>query len=116
MIRKASDAQTEIRENMRGGDGSVTIAHFFTQEEITAKSRLCAKMTLPPNASIGLHEHVNEDEVYIIIGGSGILTEGSTETGVTAGDAILTGNGASHSIRNNGNEDLVIIAVIMCYS
>jgi len=107
---------SEVRANMRGGDGSVTVQPFFTPDEITAKSRLCAKLTLPPGASIGVHEHLQEDEVYIITRGSGILDDGQTETCVEAGDAVLTGNGESHAIRNDGDVPLEVIAVIMLYA
>lgn len=116
MIRKASQMETEVRAAMRGGTGSVTIQHYFKKEEITAKSRLCARLTLPPGASIGKHDHTGEDEVYIVTKGSGLLDDGHTTTPVTAGDAILTGKGESHAITNTGSTDLEIIAVIMCYA
>ena len=115
MIRLAAEMTTEVREEMRGGPGSVTIQHFFSKEEFTANSRLCAKLTLPPGAGIGSHQHEKEDEVYIITSGSGLLADGTGEQRVNAGDAILTGNGDSHSIRNDGTEDLELIAMIMCY-
>jgi mannose-6-phosphate isomerase-like protein (cupin superfamily) len=76
---------------------------------------LCAELVLPPDASIGLHEHAGEDEVYIVQQGSGIINVDGKETEVESGDAILTGRGASHSIKNTGNKDLVITAVIMLY-
>ena len=100
---------------MRGGTGSVTVRTYFTPEEITAKTRLCARLTLPPGASIGLHQHEGEDEVYIILAGDGLLDDGKTRQPVRAGDAILTGNGESHAIANSGTTDLEIIAVIMKY-
>jgi mannose-6-phosphate isomerase-like protein (cupin superfamily) len=116
MIRKGSEMRVEVRNQMRGGTGSVTVQHCFMPEEITAKTRLCARLTLPPGASIGLHAHDREDEVYIITHGSGVLMEDGTEPrSVSAGDAVLTGNGASHAIRNDGAIPLEMIAVIMCY-
>lgn len=116
MIRKAAEMKTEVRSAMRGGSGSVTIQHFFEKEEITAKSRLCARLTLPPGSSIGVHDHVNEDEVYIITKGTGVLNDGKSNTPVSAGDAVLTGKGESHAIANTGSSDLEIIAVILCYA
>ena len=115
MIKRKTQTIIEQRENMRGGVGSVTLEHFFKPEELTAKSRLCAKLTLPPGAGIGLHQHEKEDEIYIILKGTGLLTDGSVETEVTAGDSILTGNGASHSIKNIGAGPLEMIAVIILY-
>jgi mannose-6-phosphate isomerase-like protein (cupin superfamily) len=116
MIKKADQMTTEVRNAMRGGTGSVTLQHFFKPEEITAKSRLCARLTIPPGASIGTHQHSGEDEIYIITLGSGLLDDGETRTNVNAGDAVLTGKGESHSITNTGTTNLEIIAVIMCYA
>ncbi len=115
MIRHAADMLTEVRENMRGGTGAVTIRHYFTREEFAARARLCAKMTVPPGASIGAHRHEGEDEVYVIVKGEGMLDDGRTQTRVTAGDAILTGRGESHAISNAGAGDLEIMAFIMLY-
>ena len=100
---------------MRGGNGSVTIRHYFDKADFKANMRLCAHMTLPPESSIGLHAHETEDEVYIVLRGTGILDDTRTRTRVNSGDAILTGRGESHSIRNDGNENMEIIAMIMCY-
>lgn len=116
MIRKPGEMKSETRANMRGGDGEVTIRHYFTRDEMTAHSRLCAELIIPPGASIGRHDHETEDEVYIITAGSGVLDDGQTESRVATGDAILTGNGSAHAIRNDGDTELRMIAVIMCYS
>ena len=100
---------------MRGGPGEVHLTHYFDASEITAKSRLCARLTIPPGAGIGQHKHETEDEVYIIESGSGLLDDGIEKKRITKGDAVLTGKGESHSVFNDGNDDLVITAVIMCY-
>ena len=116
MIRKPHEMKTEVRENIRGGKGKITFHHLFAKEEIVAKTRLCARMVVHPQSSIGLHVHENEDELFVVLSGSGLLDDGQRQTPVFAGDAILTGNGQSHSIANNGAADLEILAVIMCYS
>lgn len=130
MLKKKTNQDVETREAMRGGTGKVTIRHYLKPEEIRARTRLCAELILPPGASIGPHDHVNEDEIYIIQKGRGLMTDGGPpgkqdevrpssqggkEFAVAAGDAILTGQGASHSIKNTGTEDLVITAVIIKY-
>ena len=115
MIKKKHSRETETREHMRGGTGKVTVRHYLKPEEIRARTRLCAELVLPPGTSIGNHDHVNEDEIYIIQKGQGLMTDGGKEFSVEAGDAILTGQGASHSVKNTGAEDLVITAVIIQY-
>jgi mannose-6-phosphate isomerase-like protein (cupin superfamily) len=100
---------------MRGGKGTIAFRHFFTKDEFTANARLCTTMIVPLGASVGKHTHETEDEVYIVTRGTGILDDGNTRTRVETGDAILTGQGGSHAVENDGNENLEIIAMIMCY-
>lgn len=115
MIRKSSAMKVESREGMRGGKGTVTFRHYFEPGELTANVRLCAELILPPGSSIGRHEHTAEDEVYIVTQGTGLLDDGTQEARITRGDAVLTGRGGTHAVRNDGAEDLRLIAVIACY-
>lgn len=114
MIKKPGDMKTEARDRMRGGDGTVVIRHYFDKADFAASVRLCARLTVPPGAGIGMHQHIEEDEVYIVTRGSGVLDDGKVQTPISSGDAVLTGKGESHAIWNNGREDLEIIAVIVC--
>jgi len=103
----------ETRDNMRGGTGAITFQHLFKAEEFASRVRLCAKLTVPPGASIGMHTHEQEDEIYLILAGTGVLSDGAAESRVAAGDAVLTGRGGSHAVRNDGSEPLEIAAVIV---
>ncbi|MEI6971623.1 MAG: cupin domain-containing protein [bacterium] len=115
MIRKQAEMRVEKREKMRGGEGVVTITHYFEKDEFGSKTRLCARLVLPPGTSIGEHQHEGEDEVYLVTRGSAVLCDGSMESRVSAGDAILTGKGQSHSVCNDGSEPLELVALITCY-
>jgi mannose-6-phosphate isomerase-like protein (cupin superfamily) len=114
MIRKPAEMKTETRQKMRGGEGVVTVRHFFDKEDFAASVRLCAGLTLPPGAGIGMHQHVGEDEVYLVTRGVGLLDDGKVQTPIAKGDAVLTGRGESHAIRNTGLEDLELLAMIVC--
>jgi mannose-6-phosphate isomerase-like protein (cupin superfamily) len=116
MIRRSQEMTTEVRKEMRGGKGAVTVQHFMAPADFKANVRLCARLTLPPGASIGMHRHEGEDEVYIITRGAAVLDDGTTRTPLSVGDAVLTGRGESHAIANNGTSDLEITAVIVCYN
>lgn len=115
MIQRPQDMTVETREHMRDGEGTITIRHYFAASQFQAGVRLCAKLTVPPGASIGTHRHEREDEVYLILSGCGIVSDGTTETRVAAGDAVLTGKGESHAVRNDGSEPLEIVAFIATY-
>lgn len=115
MICRNGRTTSEVRENMRGGKGAVTIRHWFRKDEFGASVRLCARLIIPPGAGIGPHQHEGEDEVYIVLKGSGVLDDGQQREAVGPGDAVLTGRGGSHSVENSGDEDLELAAIIACY-
>jgi len=114
MIIHRNEMKSESKEKMRGGEGITTFTHLVDTEN-EKNTRMLAEISLESNCSIGYHEHVNETEYYFILSGSGIVNDNGTEKEVKAGDAIITGNGASHSIKNTGNELLVFHAVIITY-
>ncbi len=116
MIRNKKEMKKDVRENMRNGNGAVTITHLFTKDELKSNTRLCAKLTLPPGASIGFHNHENEEEVFYIINGRGKVDDNGIIKEVNVGDAILTGGGAGHSIECISEEPLEIMAVIGCFN
>jgi mannose-6-phosphate isomerase-like protein (cupin superfamily) len=114
MIVCRNEMRTEAKEKMRGGEGITSITHLVDCE--TEKNvRMLAEVTLPPGASIGNHRHDSETEYYFVLSGSGMVNDDGKETPVKAGDAVVTGGGASHSISNTGAVPLVFHAVIVTY-
>lgn len=117
MIHRAAECKSEVRENMRGGDKSVKITHFFDEKnELMAPTRLCAKLELEPGASIGFHNHDREEEIFVIISGRALIDDNGVEKELSAGDVILTGNGAGHAVRSLGPETLTMMAVIVPFA
>ena len=114
MIIKKVEMDTEVREKMRGGEGNVIITHFVKSDKLK-NARLLAKIIIPVRASIGDHRHDEETEYYIITKGEGIVVDDGVEKEVKEGDVVVTGGGATHSIRNIGNVDLEMVAVIITY-
>jgi mannose-6-phosphate isomerase-like protein (cupin superfamily) len=107
------DAMTyQVREKMRDGDGAVKITSL-PKEALPAKCRLAAQMVLEKGCSIGTHPHENETEIYWCISGQGFTDDGWTTKTFRPGDATSTGGGASHSIRNERDEPLVVMAFII---
>lgn len=115
MIRRKDEMVSEIRTEMRGGKGDTKITHIYKKDEMKGDSRLCAHMSLEPGASVGTHVHENEEEIYYILRGKGVVIDDGEPIEVNAGDAVLTRDGASHSIENTGDETLEFMAVINLY-
>ncbi len=113
MHKRASEMELEIKHKMRGGSGQVEILHIIKKEEFKGKARLFARLSIGPGCSIGLHEHIGEEEVFYILKGRGIVEDSGKRYEAEPGDAILTGGGASHSIACIGEEPLEFLAVII---
>ncbi|GHT96511.1 hypothetical protein FACS1894141_6730 [Spirochaetia bacterium] len=114
MLKSRNEFRVEKKENMRGGDGTVTLTHFVESGE-QKNARLIAELTLPPGASIGSHQHDNETEYFIFLSGTGTVNDNGTEKPVKSGDVMVTGDGASHSVRNTGTVPLVFNALIITH-
>jgi mannose-6-phosphate isomerase-like protein (cupin superfamily) len=115
VLRRKEEMTKEIRERMRGGTGEMEILHIFKQQELKGKIRLLAHLCLKQNCSVGYHTHEHEEEIFYILKGRGIVQDNDKEYEVGPGDAILTGDGAGHAIRNEQSEPLELMAIILLY-
>ena len=113
MIKKAAEFQTDYRENMRGGNGTVEITNFVTPEELNNKGRLFANITLNPGCGIGYHEHEQESELFYIMKGEVLYNDNGTEHVLSAGDVMICPAGTGHAIANNSEEVTEVCAVIL---
>jgi mannose-6-phosphate isomerase-like protein (cupin superfamily) len=106
--------RVQVRPNMKGGPGEVTVLHLVECEDLP-NIRYVGEMTVPPGAGIGAHEHSGETEYYIITEGIGIVEEQDGEYKLGKGEVVVTGGGATHSIRNAGQTPLKVIAFIVTH-
>jgi len=114
MVIFRKEMKVESKERLRDGEGVTHFTHLA--DASTEKNvRLLAETTLDPGSSIGYHKHDSETEYYFILSGTGLVNDDGKEVEVAQGDSIITGNGASHSIKNTGSVPLVFYAVIVTY-
>ena len=113
MITKAGDLPVEFRENMRGGEGTVSIFHAAAKGALPPGLRLHAQVVLPVGASIGEHVHENETELFYVLQGQGEMLQDGEWMPLSPGDATSTGGGESHALRNTGGEPFVVMATIV---
>jgi mannose-6-phosphate isomerase-like protein (cupin superfamily) len=101
------DADVSKQEpGTHNGGGETTGYSFFAKVKDSAL--VFRKRALHPGSAIGLHKQ-DVDEVYYILSGTGELTLDGEKHQVSAGTAILTRPGSSHSLKQTGNGDLVMI-------
>jgi mannose-6-phosphate isomerase-like protein (cupin superfamily) len=113
MVYRNDSHSTVVNKNMRGGDGSVIIKHLLDKERLYDKGRLFAQLTVKKGCSIGTHRHDGEMEAFYILSGTASFNDNGTQTVLYPGDVAYTADGESHSIANNGEENCVLIALII---
>ena len=114
MIIRRTQMSKEVRENMRGDSGCVEITHIVAKEELP-HGRLLADLVIPPGGSIGEHTHEKETEYYLIHAGRGVVVDDGEEKEIGPGDVVVTGDGASHSIRTSSDVPLRMTALIITH-
>nr|WP_320147468.1 cupin domain-containing protein [uncultured Anaeromusa sp.] len=113
MIKRADDLQREVRKEMLGGQGEVTLVHLLQGEEFQGKGRLFSRNIIEPGCSVGFHQHNGDVEAYYVLKGVGIFDDNGVKSTAQAGDLLFTKDGGWHSLLNEGPETLEIIALVL---
>ena len=58
------------------------------------------------------HTHEGQDKLYVVLEGSGEVQIGEQKLLLSAGDTAFAPSGVVHSIRNSGEERLVVMAIL----
>lgn len=82
-------------------------------DRTTAPIELCslAEEVLPPGATVGRHHHLQTEEVYYILSGTGQMTIGEETASVGPGDAVYIPLNHTHTLTNTGAEDMTLLLV-----
>ena len=114
-VYKAADFQQWDREKAAGGEGKLLGRFAYTRHQTGEQDaiREIGWLTLPPGASVGLHGHTINEDVYLIVEGRGIFVgSDGKEVPVSAGDVTIARPGQSHSLKNTGRRPLRFINFI----
>ena len=109
------DFLKQDKEKLGGGTGTIHAAYAFPRTTATAEQAIkeIAWLTIPAGSSIGLHQHANNEDAYIIVKGYGVFTDTlGKSTPVGPGDVTIARPGNKHGLANTGMEDLVILDVV----
>ena len=109
-----ADLPVTLTENLRGGQGIAHCRTLLSPNNLPPASAFCGMgiNVLPPGSSIGLHLHPDNEEIYLVMSGTGMYidTDGS-QYPVKAGDAALCPKGGGHGIVNTGTEDMMVAGI-----
>jgi mannose-6-phosphate isomerase-like protein (cupin superfamily) len=105
ILEHETDLATK-QEGPHKGGGPTTAHNFFAAA--TDCKLVFRKRVLHPGSAIGYHLQ-KEDEIYYVVSGTGEMKMNGETFAVKTGDAILTRPGSSHSLKQTGKDDLIII-------
>jgi len=102
-----TDAQVAKDEPGTHNGGGMTVGYSFFSKVPNMKL-VFRKRAFKPGSGVGLHTQ-KEDEIYYVISGRGTMTLDGKTVDITPGTAVLTRTGSSHSLKQAGTEDLVVL-------
>ena len=102
-IQKLADSP----KNHRGGQ----VSHLLLAPgQFGAQNLLVTWVEGAPGSQQSTHAHADEEQVYVIVQGRGAMNVDDETEEVGPGTLVFVPPGASHSIRNIGDEPLVFIS------
>lgn len=94
-----------------GGVGKIRFKRVFAEEAFKGPWNFVDYAVLPPGASIGAHTHGENEELYLVLEGRGVMHLDGEEIPVRPGSVVLNRAGGTHGLRNEGEDPLRIFVV-----
>ena len=101
------DADIAKNEPGTHNGGGQTVGYSFFSKVPNLKL-VFRKRAFKPGSGVGHHVQ-KEDEIYYVLSGKGTMVLDGRTVDITPGTAVLTRTGSSHSLKQVGDEDLVIM-------
>ena len=103
------------RKEVAGGHGTLYADYAFTRDKALKDQAIkeVSWLRLEPGDSVGYHQHVTNEDVYVIVSGEGVFKDkDGKDKPVKAGDIMIVRKGESHGIANTGKVPLIFVDVI----
>lgn len=111
-MKKNNIYKCKLIENCaHNGEGLAKVCRPFTSHDFIGPLNFIDYAVLSPGISIGLHKHGNDEEVYFVIQGSGLMTVNGEQCDVKKGDLIINPPFGEHGIINNTDNDLHLLVI-----
>jgi mannose-6-phosphate isomerase-like protein (cupin superfamily) len=93
----------------RRGDGQESYL-LLTKGQFGAQNLAITWVDCAPGSEQRLHRHESQEQVYVIVRGSGIMKVAGEEQEVGPGTMVYVPPVSDHAIRNIGNETLTYVS------
>lgn len=96
--------------NCHEGEGLVKFRELFADGDFKTGFKFVHHTVLPPQTTIGVHQHGDDEEFYVVLSGTGeMLVDGEISI-VTKGAVILNQPFGTHGLKNtSADTDLELL-------
>jgi mannose-6-phosphate isomerase-like protein (cupin superfamily) len=84
---------------------------YLLKDNTSLKNLVVSTTTLHPGKSTRGHSHAGQEEVYMIMSGSGRMQLDDNEFDISGGEMYLIEDGVFHRVHNTGEEDLYMVCI-----
>ena len=111
MIRNFFDTKKQNKASSHDGKGAVELYEIWAKSDFISSCDFIDRLVIPPNSTIGYHKHGNNEEMYIILEGSGTMIIDNQEFKVKKGDMIKNPPYGEHGLVNDSNSDIDLLII-----
>jgi mannose-6-phosphate isomerase-like protein (cupin superfamily) len=111
MIKNYLTAVKQRQESSHGGTGTVDLYEIWGKSDFRSDVDFIDRVVVPPDSTIGFHKHGENEEMYIVLEGNGLMNIENEEIPVSKGDMILNPGGGRHGLVNNSAENIDLLVI-----
>ena len=111
MIKNFLATDKQLQKKSHGGTGSVELYEIWESLDFKCNVDFLDRVVVLPGSTIGFHKHGNNEEMYIILSGNGLMKIEDDEVAVSKGDMILNPAGGRHGLTNNSGQNINILVI-----
>jgi mannose-6-phosphate isomerase-like protein (cupin superfamily) len=111
MIKNFLTADKQLQESSHEGIGAVQLFEIWESSDFKSDIDFFDRVVVPPGSTIGFHQHGENEEMYIVLEGNGLMKIENDEVNVGKGDMILNPSGGRHGLINNSRENIDILVI-----
>ena len=105
LIRNMFESSFEL-QSIHDGKGRGKNALVFDAKDFDTPLKFIRYVEMEPGSSIGIHRHGENEEIYVVLSGNGVMTVNDESQSVKPGDVILNKPGWRHGLENTSQEPL----------
>ena len=112
MIRNFLETEKQI-QSAHDGEGLTELYEIWGKSDFLSNCDFIDRQVIPPNSTVGYHKHGNNEEIYIILEGTGTMTIANQQVKIKKGDMIKNPPYGEHGLVNDSTENIDLLIIQM---